>query len=794
MINVQTSTGVLQIYFKRILKHWIEKMKTLYIILFLSLNSIVGFAQGFWMTTTDFPEGAKTAFVGIEDSLLFAGTTNGIWKSENEGSSWKKNFTSSYIHSMYSSSSGTLLAGGFGKVFFSIDKGTTWDSVKVSSDLPITKIVEGKRNTFFFISSGFSNEEGFVGDGIFFSNGDLKSWVQRNNGLPLHLRSGEHLAVDKNGRVYVTLADENTSGQGGLYFSDDDGLTWQQSHLLVKDLGTVKVLNSFSISISPQDSVIVSVNGTVTNFSSRLNLIKHIKEIPNDTPWQPMNVANFINWWEDLNLNTIYFAKNGDWFSSVSSPISSGGSFISKNKGLTWEKRTLGLGISQTDKYENNFHFESSEGKIFMVQLLDERVYYTNTSLLNPMVISGNIKDDQGKPMAGVSITVKNMKTGTDANGSYSVEVPSGWTGTISATFGNYQFSPTSISLKNVQNPTSNLDFVGTYTGTYFISGYVKDISGQPIAQIQIDGFPKDTFTNEFGYYVAEVPARWQGTITPVLAGYQFNPNSIAISVVNSDLQDQNFIIRKTGVAYVTGKVKDEKGEPFLNVIFDGFPETTRVDATGNFYGEVPLRWTGTITPKASGYRFTPEKIQVTNLQNDLLDQLFMAFPIPVVPAFFLSGKITDQSGSPIENISISGFPFEVKTIVDGSFRVELPSGWSGVVTPVSERYVFQPTNITLNNLSATLIDQNFTASVITDIDEEESPFTIYPNPSNDGFFYIASTDEWQVIITNATGQPIWSGISNSLSTNRYQLPSPGIYFVTIIKQREKRTIKVVSR
>ncbi|MCU0368662.1 MAG: hypothetical protein MUF39_07505, partial [Cyclobacteriaceae bacterium] len=171
-------------------------MKALFIFIAVSLGSLTGFTQGFWLTTPDFPGGPKTAFVGLEDSLLFVGTANGIWKSENEGFSWAKKLTSSYIYSMYASSNGTIIAGGFGKLFFSYNKGTTWDSVSVSSALPIIKIVDNKDHEYFFISSGFTNEEGFVGNGVFYSNGDLKTWVQRNNGLPAHLRSGEHLAVD----------------------------------------------------------------------------------------------------------------------------------------------------------------------------------------------------------------------------------------------------------------------------------------------------------------------------------------------------------------------------------------------------------------------------------------------------------------------------------------------------------------------------------------------------------------------------------------------------------------------
>jgi photosystem II stability/assembly factor-like uncharacterized protein len=767
-------------------------MKALLTIFIIFLTAIPGFSQDFWLTTPNFPAGPKTAFVGMEDSVLFVGTAEGIWKSKNEGDTWEKALTSSYIYSMYATSEEKLIAGGFGKIFFSLDKGATWDSVKVASDLPITKIVEGKNRALFFISSGFSNEEGFVGDGVFHSNGDLKSWVPRNNGVPAHLRSGEHLAVDKNGRVYVTLADENTSGQGGLYFSDDEGLNWQQSHFLVKDLGTIKALNSFSISITPEDSVIVSVNGTVTNFSARLNLIKQIDEIPKDTPWQALNVAGFINWWEDLNLNTIHFARNGDWYSSVSSPISSGGAFISKDKGLTWEKRTQGLGISLTDRYEQNFHYESSEGKIFLVQQLDERVYFSNQSLLNPVAISGRISDDQGKSVAGVSIAAGNIRIGTDSEGGYSLSVPFGWSGTITPTLGNHEFSPKSVSLKSVQNTTPNIDFVGTYTGTYFISGYVKDISGQPIAQIEIEGFPEEIFTNEFGFYVAEVPARWKGTITPVRAGYEFSPSSIVFTEVNSNRIEQNFAMRKTGVVYVVGEVRDENGQPFLDVTLDGFPQTTRIDATGNFYGEVPLGWTGTIVPEAAGYKFSPQKIQVTNLKNDLLGQKFVASQIPAVTNYIFSGRITDQGRTPIADVSLTGLPFETKTNADGTYLAEFPSGWSGMVTPISEKYVFSPKSITINNLSGDLSDQDFTASIITGIDDEPIPFSVYPNPSQDGIIYISPLSSATLRIFTSTGVSIWSGSANTLPI--FRLPQPGVYIFILEKEGRRIMKRVVFR
>jgi hypothetical protein len=750
-------------------------------------------AQGFWLTTRDFPGGPKTAFTGLEDSILVVGTPNGIWRSTNEGFSWERSRPTSYIYTLYTSSSGTIVAGGSSKLFFSYDKGVTWDSVAVPTSYPIRKIVENRDHEFFFIASGFTNEEGFVGDGVFYNSGDLKDWVKRNSGLPPSLLAAEQLNTDKNGRIYVTLPDENTTGTGGLYYSDNKGVSWQQSPLFLNNLGTIKVLNSFAINITPQDSIIVSINGTAVNISTQLNVIKHINDVANNSAWRPWRIRKTGNWWEDIALNTIHFSRTGDWYSSVSSTISTGGAFYSTDNGTNWIKQTQGLGISATDRYENNFHYESSAGKLFMVQALDERVYYTNNTLLNPIVLSGNIKDNLGNALVGVTLSVKNVLTATNAQGDYSVVVPSGWSGKIMPTISNYIFNPESVSLTSAQESIGDINFVGTYVGTYFVSGYVRDMNGQPISQILVTGFPQNVYTNELGYYIAEVPAQWAGTITPMFNGYYSSPSSILVLDLESNRVGQNFILRKTGVVYILGKVNDENGKPFIDATLTGFPETTRIDALGNFYGEIPLGWSGIITPVAEGYKFSPDKIQVNNLQGDLLDQVFVASIAPVVTKYTLSGLITDSQGTPLGNLPLSGFPEEVRTASDGSYGLELPIGWSGVITPVSDTYTFTPSAITIENLSASLRNQNFIGKVITGIDDEQLSFSVYPNPTSDGFIYASAKFDGSVRIFNSSGQAIWHGESKDLSLNGLQLPRSGIYFFQWSDNtKNTQTIKVV--
>jgi hypothetical protein len=393
------------------------------IILLLILIAQTGFAQKFWLTTYEFPGREKTGITMTPNGCLFVSLTNGVIKSCDEGNSFDQILQASATYCIYSTSSGKVFVGGEGKIFSTSNNGQTWDSVSVGTTYPINKIIQNSQGHLFAITGVLTNDDGFIGDGVFFSNDNGLSWSQRNNGLGIYTCI-EQIAIDKNDRLYLSVADEYVTGNGGLFISENNGLLWEHINMSVDGRGVIndqiKIANAWSISISPQDSVYVSFFGTAVNTSVRLNTVKHISEIKNNTHWKVYSVNNSASWWQDKLLNTIHFARNGDKYSSVSGSINFGGTFFNKNNQTAWQKINFGLGTDMNG-LQNIQHFtEAPNGKIFMVQTLDERVYYTDTSVVtsipNDNQASQQINVFPNPVRAGENVFFTNLSVNQKAN------------------------------------------------------------------------------------------------------------------------------------------------------------------------------------------------------------------------------------------------------------------------------------------------------------------------------------------------------------------------------------------
>jgi hypothetical protein len=230
----------------------------------------------------------------------------------------------------------------------------------------------------------------FNGGGVYYSDNDGATWVQRNAGLGSYLFM-DGLAADKNNRLYVTSADEYSTGNAGLFYSDNEGQQWNHVDITFDGKNSVtdalQVTRTWGLTATPNDSLYFSFEGIADNTSVRLNLRKHLNDITGNSKWQQDIISNTNMFWMDKVLGNIHVAKNGDWYSSHANTQSTGGTFFRKGNTYKWNRHDEGLGL---DIYQQrNWHqfAETSTGRIFMIQYLDERIYVTDTSRYTPTAL-----------------------------------------------------------------------------------------------------------------------------------------------------------------------------------------------------------------------------------------------------------------------------------------------------------------------------------------------------------------------------------------------------------------------
>lgn len=353
------------------------KLLKFFITNLLVFNALFSYSQQFWKLTNEFWGGPKTGIALVDDSVLLVSTTTGIMKSTDEGKNFESMLTASSVHTVFVTSFGHIFAGGTGKIYVSEDLGLSWDSVMLNTSFPIKQIIENDYHTLFAIT-GINND----GDGVFCSEDEGKTWESRNNGIG-KLKACENIVADKNGRLYLTIADAYSTNEGGLFISETYGLSWQKINLKIDSLiGPVKVIVPTGLSISPNDSLYLSFYGVAYNILVQLNICKSLADVTLENSWQKMHVDKNENWWLNKPLNNIHFSQKGDWYSSFTQLANNGATYFSDSKGKNWSRIIHGLGSSE-DGWRFTQHFvEKSTGRIFMIQFLDERIYTTDKSMI----------------------------------------------------------------------------------------------------------------------------------------------------------------------------------------------------------------------------------------------------------------------------------------------------------------------------------------------------------------------------------------------------------------------------
>ncbi|MHC4122475.1 MAG: hypothetical protein ACYSSI_02790 [Planctomycetota bacterium] len=278
----------------------------------------------------------------------------------------------------------------------------------------------------------------------------------------------------------------------------------------------------------------------------------------------------------------------------------------------------------------------------------------------------------------------------TDEKGSYKARVDYGFIGTVTPTKEGYTFEPASKKYSSVSSNLTNESYIAKLR-TVIISGstgmdgvVMKGLLGNPV-------------TSKGGLYTVLVNYGWKGNVTPTREGYTFEPASRSYDKVTGNKIDQSY--SGTVITYVISGTAGEGG-----VLMRGLPGNPVTDEKGSYTATVAYNWSGTVTPTKEGYTIEPASKRYSSVTNDKINQSYIA----KLKTFTISGSIG------MNGVEMSGLPGNPVTDANGHYTATLNYGWSGMVAPMKEGYVFEPANRIYNKVIGNQSNQSYSGKLIT--------------------------------------------------------------------------------
>ncbi|WP_190300450.1 T9SS type A sorting domain-containing protein [Rufibacter hautae] len=351
---------------------------------FLALLSVLGLfltkaaGQAVWTPgpplSPTFANTTSIAVSPVNDKIFVGSTDAGILRSD-EGLTWHQVLPHAVV-SIMAKADGTLLAGGKGTVYRSLDHGQTWSSHSVSSAFSIRKIVSDSQGKLYLVTGDLgedgSNEEFYVGDGVFTSTDNGQTWTKDSQGMTGTL-SAWNLAVGKNDQVYVGTHDGNgrQDTRIGLFTRQKQQTTWQPIDIKFREVTTFNVAYLHSIAVDENDSLYIGVAGS--DHSAAVG--GTLKSADGGKTWRPLFLTNNTSWnyWDQPVAHSFYVSKDGTlWTSNWPGR----GILVSRDKGLTWASDMQNIGTPPYASSLQHFQFAESKGnRIFVLQPFDNYIY-----------------------------------------------------------------------------------------------------------------------------------------------------------------------------------------------------------------------------------------------------------------------------------------------------------------------------------------------------------------------------------------------------------------------------------
>ncbi len=186
-------------------------------------------AQAQWVQTG--PYGGDFSALAVSGTYLFAGGDGGVYRSTDNGNSWKM-LPGSPAGAVAFAVSGSNLFAGFDGVYLSTDSGTTWSYSGLM----------GYQNVTAFAVIGTTIFAGTDDSGVFRSTNNGTNWVAVNSGLQ------KDYWGDIGARTFAVIGKNIfVDAVGGIFLSTNNGESWSEtSSDISSSLLTVMGTNLFA--------------------------------------------------------------------------------------------------------------------------------------------------------------------------------------------------------------------------------------------------------------------------------------------------------------------------------------------------------------------------------------------------------------------------------------------------------------------------------------------------------------------------------------------------------------------
>jgi lysophospholipase L1-like esterase len=262
------------------------------------------------------------------------------------------------------------------------------------------------------------------------------------------------------------------------------------------------------------------------------------------------------------------------------------------------------------------------------------------------------------------------------------------------------------------------------------ISGCVLDADGNMPLEgvlIMIEGNDVNTVTDANGFYELSVLSGWSGVVVPQKDEYEFEPNGYIFTDVNQDCYDADYMaIPKTCV--ISGYVLDMEGvEPIsdVNVAAEngGGSWTSKTgggsaltDEYGYYEISVDYNWTGAVKPSKSHFILDPNARSYADVNDEYIEQQYY---FGTELNIKITGSVKNDCYIPVAGVIVDADNggSDCVTDVNGFYEVWVSDGWQGTITPVKANFTFTPSSLNYDNVLTDIVDQNYTADSIYDLD-----------------------------------------------------------------------------